>query len=185
MIGRPLIQAKDPKVRECVHHKDECRTNNDPANLEVLTFSEHRSHHSTKFQAAQMARLTEAMVTEALDGRSILEAAKHLGVVHQTLRNRFPHLVAPRKRKSPVRMHAPTPGEIEIVKRHAANPLSGLRECKAEAHMSYRTILRLCDKLGIEWVKKSKKGEVKTHYRGKPNPRLSAVHGGMTEPEPI
>lgn len=43
--------------------------------------------------------LEEPSVREALEGRSTLEAAALLGVHHQTLRNRFPHLL--RKRVSP------------------------------------------------------------------------------------
>lgn len=43
--------------------------------------------------------LTEAQVRRALRGRTTLQAAQLLGVNHQTLRNRFDHLLT--KRKSP------------------------------------------------------------------------------------
>lgn len=33
---------------EAVHHKDENKQNNDPSNLEILTRSEHASHHAKK-----------------------------------------------------------------------------------------------------------------------------------------
>ncbi len=39
MIGRPLLPG------EVVHHIDECRTNNDPSNLQVMTRSDHSSLH--------------------------------------------------------------------------------------------------------------------------------------------
>lgn len=40
MIGRKLMDT------ECVHHRDGNRSNNDPQNLEVMTFSEHASLHA-------------------------------------------------------------------------------------------------------------------------------------------
>lgn len=49
--------------------------------------------------SAQKCPLTEKDVRAALRGRSTLEAAAYLGVNHQTLRNRFPHLLE--KRASP------------------------------------------------------------------------------------
>lgn len=184
IAGRPLVQHSDPKIRECVHHKDENRLNNDPSNLQVMTFSAHRRHHMKKRTEEILVprRPTAKQVEEALVGRSILEAAHHLGTHHQSLRNWHPDVLAPRKRKSPVRMDAPTDDEIAIVRRYAADPNAGLRECKAEARMSYRTIGRLCEKLGIEWVKKTKAGEMKKTYRGKPTPRFLAANGCPTEP---
>src|SRR5580700_9750223 len=44
-IGRPLIQSPDPKIAEIAHHKDECKTNNAPSNIEVMTRSDHQRHH--------------------------------------------------------------------------------------------------------------------------------------------
>ena len=184
IAGRPLVQHSDPRIRECVHHRDENRLNNDPSNLQVMTFSAHRRHHMKKRNEEyhEPRRPTRQQVQDALAGRSILDAATHLGVVHQSLRNWYPDILAPRKRKSPVRMDAPTEDEIEIVRRYAADPDAGLRECKAEAHMSYRTIGRLCEKLGIEWVKKTKKGEMKKTYRGRPTPKFLAASGCLIEP---
>lgn len=40
IIGRRLM------ANECVHHKDEDKTNNDPSNLQLMTKSDHASHHA-------------------------------------------------------------------------------------------------------------------------------------------
>ena len=101
IAGRPLRRSKNPRVGECVHHVDECRTNNNPANLVVLTVSAHRHHHTTLMNQKRRADITADMVLQALRGRTIKEAAESLGIVHQTLRNRFPELIADRKRTSP------------------------------------------------------------------------------------
>lgn len=52
-----------------------------------------------EWTSAQERQLDEPMVREALRGRTTLEAANALGVNHQTLRRRFPHLLV--KRASP------------------------------------------------------------------------------------
>lgn len=52
--------------------------------------------HRVAWVSAAEAPLTEALVRKALRGRSTLEAAAVLGVCHQTLRNRFPHLLVRR-----------------------------------------------------------------------------------------
>ena len=43
-----MVSAYDGKIKYNVHHKDFVRTNNDPSNLEVLTFSEHFRLHALK-----------------------------------------------------------------------------------------------------------------------------------------
>lgn len=55
--------------------------------------------HSIPWIASRKKALDEESVREALQGRTTLEAADLLGVNHQTLRNRFPHLI--KKRASP------------------------------------------------------------------------------------
>lgn len=42
MIGRLLT------ADEVVHHKDHNRKNNDPSNLELMSWAEHSSHHAVK-----------------------------------------------------------------------------------------------------------------------------------------
>lgn len=49
-IGRALAE------HEVVHHRDGNKTNNDPANLEVTTQSEHARHHSPEMHAARYRR---------------------------------------------------------------------------------------------------------------------------------
>ncbi len=170
IAGRPLLQHKDPSIRECVHHRDECRTNNDPSNLQVMTFSEHRSHHTRKRNEEFYApkRPTAEQVAAALQGRSIKDAATLLGAHHQSLRNWYPELVAPRKRRSPTKLSNPHPDKLRILRAAAADPKIGLREAARLAGVSQKTVQNLCALHGWEWITKSKKGEVKRFYRGVP-----------------
>jgi len=55
--------------------------------------------HAIPWESASLAHIPEKSVREALHGRTTLEAAKLLGVNHNTLRNRYPELLA--KRASP------------------------------------------------------------------------------------
>ena len=137
--------------KEVVHHKDGNRLNNSPENLEVMTQNEHQKLHARERAAIQKARLTESAVQEALQGRSIKEAGAYLGVNHQTLRNRFPDLIAPRKRKSPTKID--DPAILDLVRRVAPDPQLGYREIARHYQISFRTVQRLCERMGIEWVK--------------------------------
>lgn len=140
-LRRPLTHS------EVVHHEDENKTNNLPANLRVfgdqashMRFHKQDSHrwnpafvesvrksagdpkvsmmdlannlrvnvqtiraildvHSIPWTSANGALLSEESVRAALQGRTTAEAADLLGVNHQTLRNRFGHLL--QKRASP------------------------------------------------------------------------------------
>lgn len=182
IAGRPLIQHPDPAVRECVHHRDENRLNNDPANLEVMTFSEHRSHHARDRAAKRQALITEEMVTEALLCGNIKKAAKTLGIDYQTMRNRWPHLLVPYQRKSPLLFEQLTEVQIAEIRRYAADPRYSMEDCAEQVIGSYKTLASACRKLGIEWVRKSKRGEMKWTYRGKPTPKALELRAQGIEP---
>lgn len=159
-LGR-LLTAK-----EVVHHRDSNSLNNDPENLQVMSSQrEHIQLHARQRAEEQKARLTEDMVSQALQGRSLKQAAALLGVHTQTLRNRFPELVAPRKRKSPTIID--NPAVIETIRRLAPDPLIGYREIARQHGIAEMTVKRICDRNGIVWVKKTKKGEKHKQYRRK------------------
>lgn len=65
----------------------------------VATVQQLLKQWGIRWVSAALAPLDEASVRAALQGRSTLEAARALGVNHQTIRNRFPSLVV--KRASP------------------------------------------------------------------------------------
>ncbi len=157
MLGRPL------SAREVIHHKDGNPLNNARGNLDVMAQTDHRKLHAQALAATQKARLTEDAVREALQGRSLRQAAALLQVHTQTLRNRFPELLEPRKRKSPTRID--DPAVWDLIRRVAPDPDLGYRDIAAQYQISFRTVQRICDRLGIPWVKKTKKGEKHTRYR--------------------
>ena len=45
------LEGLDIKSRLLVHHLDECKTNNDPENLEIIDQSKHASHHTSESHA--------------------------------------------------------------------------------------------------------------------------------------
>lgn len=158
ILGRTLQQG------EVVHHKDENRTNNAPDNLEVMSQREHRAHHGRIMAERNLAPITREMVIDALDGRSLKNAARLLHVDTQTLRNRYPDLCAPRQRKSPTKID--NPRDLEIVLAAAPNKDIGLKELMRQVNMSAMTILRICKRNGVEWVKKHRD---KSTYPGRPS----------------
>lgn len=72
--------------------------------LSLLTFRKVIEDYRLPWRNRLAARIDEASVREALVGRSTLEAAKHLGVSHSTLRLRYPQLL--RKRASPLSLES-------------------------------------------------------------------------------
>lgn len=168
MIGRPLA------TNEVVHHIDENPGNNHPSNLQVMESREHWKLHAVKRAEAQKSLLKEADVRAALEKyKNLKRAAKHMRCNHQTLRNRFPELVAPYKRRSPTRIDDPK--AIAIVLRYAPDPAYQLDDVVRMTGMSAMTVLRICRRNGVTWVKKSRRGEIHRTYRGKPTPRCIAA----------
>jgi len=173
-IGRPLVTSRDEAIAEVVHHKNHNRTDNRPENLQVMTMREHRKHHAA--QAADRSKLNLPpvdVVEDALRHNSILNAAKALGWTHMTLRKHFPELVAKYKRKSPSDLE--DQGLVDLVLRIAADPTLSIHDAEAMLKISSRTAAKICEKHGVKWVKKSKKGEVHKTYRGQPTQRSLAA----------
>lgn len=133
---------------ETVHHRNGIRHDNRPENLELLSRREHELEHRREARAQAQAPLTASQVQKALRGRTTLEAASLLGVHHQTLRNRFGHLLS--KRRSPGADFPPS--VVERVRRLAKDPTIGTREACRQLGMSALTLRECCRKHGIEWV---------------------------------
>jgi hypothetical protein len=151
MLGRQLIQSVDESVSEVVHHIDNDRVNNHPCNLQVMTKKAHRQLHAREAADKVMSRLTEEMVQSELDaGCTIRQAADNLGVHHQTIRNRFPRLVAHLKRRSPVDVHDPK--WPDILRQYAADKSWTLRATANELGISMLPIRKICQMHGIDWV---------------------------------
>jgi hypothetical protein len=156
-----------------MHHKDRVKTNNDPDNLEVLTRSEHMKRHREEKRLMSKAPLVEDDVRAALQAVGLKKAAALLGVHQQTLRNRFPDLVAPYKRRSPTRIDDPV--AVEKVLSVVPNDKKGYRDVALETGFSYSTVWRICERNGVPWLRKSKKGE---KHRKRPGQLLPDAHRG-------
>lgn len=158
------------KHKHLVHHKDENRLNNAPGNLQEVTRPEHmRIHAQTRGGAPNRSQITEEQVRSALQGRSLKEACALLRVTSMTLRNRFPELLEPRKRRSPA--HIDDAAVVEVIRRLAPDSALGYREIASRTGISFRSVQRICERNGIPWLKKTKKGEIhKTYRRTQPSP---------------
>lgn len=159
VLGRPLAPA------EIVHHQDENKLNNDPGNLLVMTRKEHQRYHILERARKYMSELTDQMACEALQGRTLHQAAAMLGISHQTFRRRWPHLLVGRIRRSPVAVHDPQ--IVALVRVAAADPLVGYKEFAEMHHIEFDTVKKICAIHDIEWVRKTKKGEKHTQYQRK------------------
>lgn len=150
LVGRPL------RANECVHHKDECRTNNRPSNLQVLPQTEHRRLHARERAAASLIPLDPAEVAAALAKHGAIKpAARELLISHSTLRNRFPELCLPYRRSSPTKID--DPGDISRLLQMATSGVHAWREIARACRMSWRTARRLLDKHGVTYVQPPRK----------------------------
>lgn len=168
IAGRPLVQSKNPRLAECVHHKDENPLNNDPSNLEVMTMSAHRAHHTSLMMERRRAPITYDMTVKALEGRSLKDAARMLNVDTMTLRNRFPELINPRKRRSPAKIDD---AKIAKVLAAACKGNVTLAAIAAELSIGVMTASRICRRAGVAWPRQSRKSKLNATYRKKPIPR--------------
>ena len=181
-IGRPLRQGKDHHYAEHAHHIDDCRTNNHPDNIEVMTKSAHHSHHSRQYSLnSKGAKITPEQVRAALVGRTLKETAAFLGIHNQTLRNKFPDEIAHRKRKSPTNINDPK--VIEAVRALAKDSTLGFLDVAKKLGMNELTVEKIVRKNNIFWVRKSRIGETHKSYRGKPIHRLLEAHDSKIEAE--
>jgi len=162
VIGRPLNDD------EMIHHRNEVKTDNRPANLQVMTKVEHAIHHSS---LPGLSDLSEGQVREALQGKTTDEAAHLLGVHHQTLRNRFPHLLD--KRQSP--HNIADPRVIALVRQAAGDDTLDIKTFARRTGISAELSKRICEANDFSWIPKSRAGEVHRTYRGKPTRRALAA----------
>lgn len=152
IAGRRLVQSSDWDIGEVAHHKDHCKTNNHPSNIEVMTKRAHSAHHWRAHWATEKARIQDRDVIEALTGRTIKQAAKILGCDHQTIRNRFPQLIEAHLRARPNRAeHLST---LEKIRPYAADPAVSMKEAGRLLHMNQRTVRKCCELHGLEWIGK-------------------------------
>jgi hypothetical protein len=172
-LGRELRKG------EHVHHVDGNRQNNHRDNLQVLSRLEHLILHRPALFRASKRVLDPQKVEQLLRIGGLKYAARKFHVHTQTLRNRFPDLVAPYKRRRPTKIDDPK--AIAIVLKAAPDPSVQLRDVVAKTGMSAMTVLRICRRYGAMWVKKTRRGEIRRTYRGKPTPRWLEQNGLATE----
>jgi len=146
-----------------VHHKDHDKLNNDIQNLQCMTRSKHISLHRRETRLAKYGPAERAQVQQELQKGGLKSAARALGVSENTIRYNFPDLVEPYKRKSPARIDDPE--VIQKVLAVSVDDKKGYREVAAETGISYRTCQRICERNGIPWTRKSKKGESHSRHR--------------------
>ena len=142
VLGRLL------ETHEVVHHKDGVRHNNSPDNLQLVTRVQHGLEHKDASRKRCSAPLTEQLVKEALRGNTTSQAAGILGVHHQTLRNRFDHLLV--KRRSPKGSFEPD--FVEKVKCLASDPHMGTRKACRILGVAAATLRACCRIHNVEWV---------------------------------
>jgi hypothetical protein len=146
-----------------VHHRDENPLNNALENLQVMTRREHLAHHRRQDRERRHGPLERETVRQQLQAGGLKAAARALGCHPETIRNNYPDLVDPYKRRSPSRID--DPAVIAKVLAVAADDKAGYREVARQTGISYRTVQRICERNGIQWTRKTKLGEVHRTYR--------------------
>lgn len=135
------------KSSEVVHHKNRCRHDNRWSNLLVLSRRQHAALHAEEDRGVA-PWLPERRVRAALRGRSTLDAARLLGVNHQTLRNRFGHLLT--KRRSPGGPF--DPAVVAKVRQLARDPKVGTIAACRILGMAQATLRACREKHRIPWT---------------------------------
>lgn len=147
---------------EMVHHKDEDKTNNSIDNLQVVSREEHMAIHRALQHDRKYPPVTRDIVRRALAKGGLKAAARELGCDQETIRNNFPDLVAPYKRKSPANLDDPS--WVEQLRSLAADENIGYREAARLLGISAESIGHILKRNNIAWVRKSKAGEVHSKY---------------------
>lgn len=176
LVGEDLL-GRLLKKGEHVHHIDGNKINNNLSNLQVISVRDHRKLHY-QLPGWNKAPITREQVIEALEGRSLKNAARLLHVDTMTLRNRFPDLINARKRKSPVVI------DKDTVKKAILMMKSGKYQAKeicSALGIGHVTLVRIGKRnfVSPRWKIKSKVGELKKTYRGKPTRRWLEMNGQL------
>lgn len=150
------------KSNEMVHHIDGNPLNNDIDNLAVLSRAEHIRLHRQKDFESRHNPLTAELVKNALENGGLKAAARSLGCHTETIRNNYPDLVAPYKRKSPAKLD--DPAWVDKLRVLAADENVGYREAAAALGISAESIAHILKRNNIDWARKSKVGEIHSRY---------------------
>lgn len=138
-----------------IHHDNRNKADNRIENLIACTRSEHMAIHRAETRAMKFLPLDSEMIRAALqETHSLKTAAVLIGCSTETIRNRFPELVEPYKRRSPNKLNDTE--LLETVRRCAADPNIGYRETATMCGAAWTTVRQICRTNGIEWVAKPK-----------------------------
>jgi len=147
---------------ESVHHIDRNSLNNDIGNLQVVSRSEHMRIHRALRHAEVYSPTTRESVRKALANGGLKAAARVIGRSTGTIRNQYPELVAPYKRKSPAKLDDPKwVGRLRVL---AADNQVSYQDAAKDLGISAESICHILHREHIPWVRKSRKGEVHRTY---------------------